>query len=374
MSDFVHDGVSIPEDRQQLLLAEWESRPSNPPSLKESVQIAFPDIEEKFQDGRSKYGKCVKAFLASQDMKAKASHEYQGRDDVSLSDEMKEYIVNNGHAMSDLDVAKIIFDDNTLTNLHKETRLVSDYRQSQGIEQSLLVPSQTNDVPSQAEYKPPRTINLIISRVNKYVLDGIDKDKLTARQRKEIESLIGYLHTYRFLHQINGYDSQVDRDLFESSFIRYTYDKADLTQEEVDQYIVLASEVVIASNIQRRVEHLQGLLAAAANDTEGRRISMSLVEAIGKAQNDYHQSVGRQNKLLSDLKEKRSDRLKNQIKENASIINLVQMWKEEESRKKLIQLAELRKQVVKEEVKNISSMDEVKARILVISEDEVLEG
>lgn len=374
MSDFVHDGVSIPEDRQQLLLSEWESRPSNPPSLKESVQIAFPDIEEKFQDGRSKYGKCVKAFLASQDMKAKASHEYQGRDDVSLSDEMKEYIVNNGHAMSDLDVAKIIFDDNTLTNLHKETRLVSDYRQSQGIEQSLLVPSQTNDVPSQAEYKPPRTINLIISRVNKYVLDGINKDKLTARQRKEIESLIGYLHTYRFLHQINGYDSQVDRDLFESSFIRYTYDKADLTQEEVDQYIVLASEVVIASNIQRRVEHLQGLLDDAANDTEGRRISMSLVEAIGKAQNDYHQSVGRQNKLLSDLKEKRSDRLKNQIKENASIINLVQMWKEEESRKKLIQLAELRKQVVKEEVKNISSMDEVKARILGISEDEVLEG
>ena len=374
MSDFVHDGVSIPEDRQQLLLAEWESRPSNPPSLKESVQIAFPDIEEKFQDGRSKYGKCVKAFLASQDMKAKASHEYQGRDDVSLSDEMKEYIVNNGHAMSDLDVAKIIFDDNTLTNLHKETRLVSDYRQSQGIEQSLLVPSQTNAVPSQAEYKPHRTINLIISRVNKYVLDGIDKDKLTARQRKEIESLIGYLHTYRFLHQINGYDSQVDRDLFESSFIRYTYDKADLTQEEVDQYIVLASEVVIASNIQRRVEHLQGLLDDAANDTEGRRISMSLVEAIGKAQNDYHQSVGRQNKLLSDLKEKRSDRLKNQIKENASIINLVQMWKEEESRKKLIQLAELRKQVVKEEVKNISSMDEVKARILGISEDEVLEG
>tara|TARA_B100000508_G_C11450510_1_gene273763 strand:- start:344 stop:1468 length:1125 start_codon:yes stop_codon:yes gene_type:complete len=374
MSDFVHDGVSIPEDKQQLLLAEWESRPNNPPSLKESVQIAFPDIEEKFQDGRSKYGKCVKAFLASQDMKAKPSHEYQGRDDVSLSDEMKEYINNNGHAMNDLDVAKIIFDDNTLTNLHKETRLVSEYRQSQGIEQSLLTPAQTNDVPNQVEYKPPRTINLIISRINKYVLDGINKDKLTARQRKEIESLIGYLHTYRFLHQINGYDSQVDRDLFESSFIRYTYDKADLTQEEVDQYIVLASEVVIASNIQRRVEHLQGLLDDAANDTEGRRISMSLVEAIGKAQNDYHQSVGRQNKLLNDLKEKRSDRLKNQIKENASIINLVQLWKEEESRKKLIQLAELRKQIVKDEIKNISSMDEVKARILGISEDEILEG
>ena len=101
---------------------------------------------------------------------------------------------------------------------------------------------------------------------------------------------------------------------------------------------------------------------------------MSLVEAIGKAQNYYHQSVGRQNKLLSDLKEKRSDRLKNQIKENASIINLVQMWKEEESRNKLIQLAELRKKVVKSEIDNLSSMDEVKARILGIGPDEILNG
>ena len=184
------------------------------------------------------------------------------------------------------------------------------------------------------------------------MLDGIDKDKLTARQRKEIESLIGYLHTYRFLHQINGYDSQVDRDLFESSFIRYTYDKQTSPKKKLISTSCFFWSS-IASNIQRRVEHLQGLLDDAANDTEGRRISMSLVEAIGKAQNDYHQSIGRQNKLLSDLKEKRSDRLKNQIKENASIINLVQMWKEEESRKKLIQLAELRKQVVKEEVKNI---------------------
>jgi hypothetical protein len=114
------------------------------------------------------------------------------------------------------------------------------------------------------------------------------------------------------------------------------------------------------------------LLDEAAQDTEGRRISMSLVEAIGKAQNDYHQSVNRQQKLLESLKEKRSDRLKNQIKENASIINLVQLWKEEESREKLIKLAELRKQVVSDEVERLSSMDEVKARILGLSEDEAL--
>ena len=184
--------------------------------------------------------------------------------------------------------------------------------------------------------------------------------------------MIGYLNTYRFNYQINTYTNQTIRDLFESSFIRYTHDKGDLSQEEVDQYIVLSAEVVIASNIQRRVEHLQGLLDDVADDTEGRRISMSLVEAISSAQNEYNQSVNRQHKLLGDLKEKRSDKLKNRIRENASIISLVEVWKNEESRKKMIKLANLRKTALKEEIDNLGNMDELKARILGLSEEDVL--
>ena len=109
-----------------------------------------------------------------------------------------------------------------------------------------------------------------------------------------------------------------------------------------------------------------------ANDTEGRRISMSLVEAISSAQNEYNQSVNRQHKLLGDLKEKRSDKLKNKIKENASIISLVEAWKNEESRKKMIHLADLRKGILKDEMKNLESMDELKARILGLGEDDIL--
>ena len=204
--------------------------------------------------------------------------------------------------------------------------------------------------------------------------NGIDKNKITPRNKKDINSLIGYLHTYRFLHQMNTYESQTDRELFESSFVRYTHDKNDLTQEEVDQYIVLSTEVVIASNIQRRVDRLQQHLDASAEDTDGRRIAMALVDAINTAQTEYNQCVNRQQKLLESLKEKRSDKLKKQIKENASILSLVEMWKEEETRKKMIELAEKRKEIVKDEVNNLSSMDDVKARILGLSEGEVLDG
>ena len=77
---------------------------------------------------------------------------------------------------------------------------------------------------------------------------------------------------------------------------------------------------------------------------------------------------------LNDLKEKRSDKLNKQIKASASILNLVEMWREEESRKKMLQLAELRRQVIEDEVEKLESIDEIKARILGLSKDEVLNG
>ena len=160
-------------------------------------------------------------------------------------------------------------------------------------------------------------------KVMRYVPNGLDKSKITQKDKNGLDSLVGYMNTYRFMHQVNSYGSVPDRELFESSFIRYTFDKPDLMQEEVDQYIVLSVEVVIASSIQNRVEHLRNLLDDTASDTEGRRISMSLVEAISSAQTEYNQCINRQQKLLDSLKEKRSDKLKSKIKENASIINLV---------------------------------------------------
>jgi hypothetical protein len=50
------------------------------------------------------------------------------------------------------------------------------------------------------------------------------------------------------------------------------------------------------------------------------------------------------------------------------------MWKEEESREKLIQLAEKRKKIIKKEINKLTTMEEVKARIMGITEDEILNG
>jgi len=361
--------INLTKEQEETILKAWELNKDSPLTLLELIRKAYPDNPEI--DGRSKEGKAVKAFLIKNDIKAFASHEYQPKAKIELTEEQKTFIEENVDTAHPLGLAKIIFKNNELTGLHQETRVVNEFIQTlkEDEPEEQIEEPQTED----GDYKQPKTHITTLARINKYIPTKIDKDKITRVEKRCVKLLMGYLSTYRFLHQINNFSVLVDKELFESSMIRYTYDKPDLTQEEVDQYIVLSVEVVIASNIQRRVERLNRLLDTSANDTEGRRIAMSLVDAINTAQTEYHQSINRQQKLLGDLKQTRSAKLKNQIQENASILNLVQVWKEEESRKKLIKLATLRKKTLAGEIENLTGMDEIKCKILGLSHGEILD-
>ena len=308
----------LTDAQKGAVIHEWTSRPTNPPSLQELIAAA--GYEGK--DGRTKEGRAVKAFLASRNIKALAAHEYQPKPEVVLTEEQKEYCRNYASTMRPHEINRVLFPNAT----HKSQECKAIVKYIEELKDDIeLFEEETNE--QLGEYKPIRTFTQSFNLINKYIYPPLDKDKVTPKLKKDVECLIGYLNTYRFLHIINSFDGQTNRSLFESSFVRYTYDKNDLAQEEVDQYIVLSAEVVISSNIQRRVETLQRLLdeASSSGDGEPTRISMSLVESINSAQTEYNQCVGRQQKLLSDLNQKRSDRLSKQIKENASILNLVQM-------------------------------------------------
>ena len=362
----MNNEIQLSEKQEQEILDSWNSRPNNPPSLMELTSTAFPDAENV--DGRSKEGRAVKAFLASRELKARGSHQYKAKGLLELTVDQKEYLENNASLLKPLELTKNIFDSDSLTTLSQEFRTVTEFLKTADVK----VYSEPDRDYTIEYYKPPKTFYATLLVVNKYIHVKIDKDKVTHQQTKELDSVTGYMNTYRFGHQINTYQSDQDRELFESSFVRYTHDKADLTQEEVDQYIVLCTEVVISSTIQETIQMLQ--MQIDQEVTNGGKVPMSLVEASNTARSEYNQCVTRQQKLLNDLKVKRSDRLSKLVKQNASILNLVQMWKEEESREKLILLAEKRKKVIKKEIKKLSSIDEVKARIMGITEDEILNG
>ena len=363
---------TLNEDQQLAILELWNSGEDKNLYINNIMKSVFPDLPKDKQDGRSKEGRAVKKFLHEKGIEVKVTSKHYPKEKAELTEDQKEYIYNNCGSMKPMEIARVIFEEPKISALDLRYKILLEYLNN--IDNKVKYSDVTPEETPEGGYAPPKSEARALVRVNKYVHNGIDKNKVTSKHKRSLSTLIGYMHTYRFLHQISTYSIETDRELFESSFVRYTWDKDDLTQEEVDQYIVLSAEVVIASNIQRRVERLQTLLDQNAEDTEGRRMAMSLVEAINTAQTEYNQCVNRQTKLLNELKEKRSQRMSKQMQQSASILNLVELWKDEESRNKMIKIADLRRKNISSEIERLGSMEEIKSRIMGISEEEVLNG
>jgi hypothetical protein len=360
-----NEKIDLSNEQKLAVLKCWNSDPLSPPSISDLVKLTFPSAPSF--DGRTKYGRAIRFFLSEKGLEATTS-EFKAKGFIELSEEQKEYILNNANAMKPLEMARVLFKNPNLAVTSQEARSVFNHIKTLDIN---LVLNTGDETPTE-DYKPPKTVDHVVARINKYKRDaGFDAKKLSPRQKKQCSSLISYLHTYRFIHQMNTYQSVGDRTLFESTFIKYAFDKEDLTEEDVDQYIILAGEVVIASSIQGTISLLQEEQDRIV--AEQGKMSMVLVEAINTARTEYNASVKRQQSLYKDLVHERSKRIKAE-KEGASILNLVALWKEEKSRKQLLKIGEDRKVKLKEAIDELSTMEDVKARIYGISEAEILDG
>jgi hypothetical protein len=74
--------------------------------------------------------------------------------------------------------------------------------------------------------------------------------------------------------------------------------------------------------------------------------------------------------LIKKLNGDRAERLKNRNAESATILSLVKNFQAEAERRRMIQLAEMQKQLVEEETVRLDNMDSWKARILGISKQD----
>jgi hypothetical protein len=366
---------------EQMLIPEQEQKikdyiRNNPEAtLSEIAAYAYDD---PLVDSRSKEGRAVKQFLLDNKIEYKNKSVTQ-RERIVLNAEQKEFITNNYKNQHYMEIAKLIFSNDKLTHVTLEAKEVNAYIQELQRKDPMHLETMTytpdRDSPSPAgAYFPPRRTDQTVFRINKYLSLGWDATSLKATQSKQVDVLQRYLNTYSFCHQISTYKTNEDRQLFEDAFIRYTYDKEDLSQEELDQFIVLCTEVVTASTILQQVEEMREMLRGITADGEGRNIKMQLNEAINNLQTEYNQCRTRQSKLYKSLVDDRSKRISARREENASILNLVQAWKDEERRKGIIQLAEAQKQNLHDEAKKLSSMDELKAVIRGINIDEMVNG
>lgn len=318
-------------------------------------------------DGRDKYGKAIKKFMAENNLKPRTTEFIKGAE-VVLTEDQKEYI-RNSQDMRPMEIAKIIFQRQDIKPLSKEFKAVYAYMKDIG----MTTPPE-DEPPQEEVYKSPKKLEHVLTKVNRFCNEEFEESKLKPDFRRNLTALLKYMSVYRFGYQINTYLTQVDRELFESSFVRYTYDKHDLLEEDVDQYIDLCGQIVSNAQQERYIQLLEHDYREALSDDTKRQNSKAFVDMINGSKDKLNQGKTRQEKLYGGLVATRGERKKKQVDESASILKLVESWKMKESRDEMIKVSQEQKKVEEKEIDRISSIDDIVALLAGITKEELLYG
>ena len=315
-------------------------------------------------DGRSKEGRAVRKFLADN------SIEYRTREKlpveaVEFTQEQKDFILDQAKdGLSSLGIARIVFPDRQVGPLSAEQRAVLATIREVNPD---IMPSQ--DSGALTSYIPPTAVSRIIKKINDATGIGLEEAKINRQKQICIERLMVNLSNSRFLKIINNYLNEGDRVLFEHEFIRLTWDKPDLTADEINLYLNVCKEVINLEVISGNLNKLNNMFDEADEQAE---MSIRLAEIIKAKSSEYHQCETRIENLTKKLQGDRGERMKKMHKENASFLSIVHLFQEEEERKTMIRIAEMQKEAVKQEAERLEGMAEWKARVLGIGQQDVL--
>ena len=222
---------------------------------------------------------------------------------------------------------------------------------------------------STSNYIAPQALSRIIKKINDSTGYGLEEGRMSRNQKHCCDKLRINLNNSRFVAIVNNYTSLRDKELFEQEFIRLTWDKPDLTADELNLYMNVAKEIINLELITGHLQKLNDMFESADDQDE---MTVRLAEIIKAKSSEYHQCESRIENLTKKLQGDRGARLANKQKETASFLSIVQLFQEEEERKNMVRIAEMQKQIIKQEAKKLEGMSAWKARVLGIGIEDVL--
>lgn len=354
----------LTEEQKTFILNNWDKM-----GLIDIVKHLSGDAKA---DGRHKLGRLVREFLANRSLKVNTT-KVPKKGEFILDDSQKEFIANNADKMKITEIINLLFPNEKKSTLSSEGRAIISYIKE--IKPELI--SKYDEPVEEEEIEIPKSVYRVAALINKYVqnpknenLALMDPNKLTGPEERCARFLLSYLKIPRFEYQANQYKLAIDRNLFVSTFVRYLWNKPDTPQEELDQFIALASEVVTTSQIERSIQRMEAQIEMEFEANS--KVSISIIDYINEMREKLDKSKERQKKLYDTLVGSRSKRLDGKMQENASVWNLVEAFQNEKKRTELLELAEKQKKAEEKDLEALSNMDAVVALICGVSKDEFL--
>lgn len=291
-----------------------------------------------------------------------------------LDGEKKEYIKNNYQDSSPLEMARLLFANPKIQGFSKQCQAVMAFCRQ-------LDPSfvKDEDMADDVKYEPPKTITVLMGKVNAYAIntrgDGrtlMDSANVTAAQKHMLEALMAYMRLPLFQVEANKFTKRVDREVFESTFIANCWDKPDLTAAQVIQFIQLASLIVKGNQLDRIAQKLDDRQNDNLSDPDS-PIKMTEVETLNAYREKINAGAKQIAALIKTLEGERAKLNQEKLAGNASMHNLVQAWKQQLERQKIIELAEKKqKAALKAEIDRFGSMESLKGEIFGLNREDIL--
>lgn len=348
--------IHLNEEQKERILANYKT-------FKDLNVLTKKVFENDSLDGRSVEARLIKKFLVEQKLDYKTS-KYIKATSIELTEANKKFILENIERMSSFALAELLFPDREVKKLGLEQRAVLEFVKS--VDEN-IIPVQESGLLT--TYNPPKSYPRLIKKIFESTGIQLEELKLTRGQKNCLDKLAINFSNSRFVKIMNNYSSREDRNLFEEEFTRLTWDKPDLTADEINLYMNVCKEIINLEVISKHLNKLNDLFDSAEEQND---MSVKLAEIIKAKSAEYHQCEGRIEALTKKLQGDRSERMKNRQRENASILSLVQMFQEEEERRNMVRIAEMQRQLVRNEAEKLEGMASFKARVLGISQEDVI--
>jgi hypothetical protein len=349
--------ITLTPEQEEFILKNYKE-------VKDLNILTQKTFNDESLDGRTIQGKLVRSFLVKNKIPFNTT-KHKKVSQIELTESQKHFVMQSAEqGMGSFAIAQLIFPEREVKNLGVEQRAVLEHIRTVN---ENFVPSQETGLLTQ--YSPPKTYARLIKKIFDATGYQLEETKISRNQKNCLDKLAINLSNSRFVKIINNYSSREDRILFEEEFVRLTWDKPDLTADELNLYMNVCKEIINLEVISKHLNKLNGLFDDAEEQQE---LTVRLAEIIKAKSAEYHQCEGRIEALTKKLQGDRSERMKNRQRENASILSLVQMFQEEEERKNMIRIAEMQKELIAKEADVLEGMAEFKARVLGISKEDVI--
>lgn len=342
----------LTDDQKAVIEANWREDPRT------LLKRLWP--EEDF-DTRSVHWKATRGYLASIGKDPQTT----GKVGMTLTGEQELFITNSyKDASGPTELARAVFEKPDLNIGSPEVVAVQRF-----IRTIDPIYRKDDERVEDPDYKPPTTINLMIGRLNRYGIakrtDGtlLNPATLNTVEKRQLSALLAYMCSPTFKAEADKFTKRIDREVFESVFLGNCWDKPDLTPEHLLQYIILASSFAQKNQADRMVRVLDERFATSLEDP-AQRLSKTEVDALNATKDKATEHLKQINALIKTLSGDRSKLIAAKMNGSATLFPLVEAWKQEESRRKMLALAQRQKQEkLKAEVERFSTMDSMIAEL-----------